>query len=410
MTSLVLPGSEPSVYQPQRFILPADTVYLDGNSLGPPLIGTTARLAERIDDWGSSLISSWNDHDWIHEPQRLGNRIAALIGAGTNTVSVGDTLSVSLFQALSAALCLQQSRSPERRKVLTDSGNFPGDLYVASGLLDSLHDDYELCVVAPEEVAAAIDDSIAVLMLTEVDFRTARKHDMRALCKLAREAGVVTLWDLAHSAGAIPVALSDAGADFAVGCTYKYLNGGPGAPAFIYERPQTDIEDLSAAIQGWLGHIAPFAFDRDFRAAKGVGGLRIGTPPVLAMRVLDTALDVFDGVSLDAVAMRSGELSEQLINSVARHCPTVALASPRDPLSRGSHVSFSCAHAYPVMQALIKEHRVIGDVRAPDLLRFGVTPLYINETDITRCVEALAFVLDTRSWDKPEYHRQSAVT
>ncbi len=271
------------------FDLPNGVTYLNGNSLGPLPVAAKTRVAEVVSaEWGELLIRGWNKAGWMAQPAVLGDRIGRLIGADAGTVMVGDTLTIKVYQALSAALELR----PERRVVLSDSGNFPTDLYMAQGLIGTLKDGYELKVVAPEEVANALDETVAVLMLTEVDYATSRLHDMAALTANAHSVGVLTLWDLAHSAGAIPIDLTAAKADFAVGCTYKYLNGGPGAPAFVYVAPQHQ-SSIRPALSGWLGHEVPFAFDQDYRAGNGIDRMRIGTPPVLGMAALEAALDIW---------------------------------------------------------------------------------------------------------------------
>ena len=387
------------------FHLPPGVIYLDGNSLGPLPRAAEARAAAVIrEQWGERLIRGWNDSGWMALPTRVGDRIARLVGAPAGSVITSDTLSIKLVQALAAALALR----PDRRVVLSDSGNFPSDLYIAEALLDSLDQGHELRVVAPEEVAEAIDDSVAVTMLTEVDYRTGRLHDMRALTARAHAAGAIALWDLAHSAGALPVDLTGADADLAVGCTYKYLNGGPGAPAFLYLAPR-HAETARPILSGWLGHRAPFAFERDYAPAPGVERMRVGTPPVIALSVLDAALDAWDGVDMADLRAASIRLSQRFIAEVEARCPQLTLASPRDPHARGSQVSFAHPQAYAVMQALIARG-VIGDVRAPDLLRFGFTPLYLGEEEVVRAVEILADVLATDAWDRPEHHARAAVT
>jgi kynureninase len=386
------------------FHLPDGVIYLDGNSLGPLPLSAETRAAEVIRaEWGERLIRGWNDAGWMELPMRVGDRIARLIGAPTGSVVMGDTLSIKVFQALAAALALR----PERRVVLSDSGNFPTDLYIADALLSALGG-HELRVVAPEAVAAAIDDQVAIVLLTEVDYRTGRRHDMRALTAKAHAAGALAIWDLAHSAGAIPVDVTAAGVDFAVGCTYKYLNGGPGAPAFIHVAP-AHAQVAQPLLAGWMGHDAPFAFERTYRPAAGIERMRVGTPPVLALSVLDAALDAWDGVDMADVHAASIRLSEAFITEVETRCPDLTLASPRDPAKRGSHVSFAHPEAYPIMQALIARG-VIGDVRAPDLLRFGFTPLYLGEADVRRAATILGEVLDARAWDDPAYRARAAVT
>ncbi|MBU2148434.1 MAG: aminotransferase class V-fold PLP-dependent enzyme, partial [Alphaproteobacteria bacterium] len=317
---------------------------------------------------------------------------------------MGDTLSIKVYQALASALDL----NPARRVVLSDSGNFPSDLYMAQGLLQSFGRGLELKVVEPEAVEAAIDDSVAVLMLTEVDYRTGRLHDMKALTKKAHAHGALTVWDLAHSAGALPVDLAGADADFAVGCTYKYLNGGPGAPAFIYVAPR-HAETARPALSGWMGHAAPFAFDLDYRAGQGIERMRVGTPPVIALAALDAALDAWDGVSMDDVRAASTALCDLFIAEVEARCPELVLATTRDGFARGSQVSFRHPEGYAIMQALIARG-VIGDFRAPDNIRFGLTPLYIGEAEVRGAVEILGDIMANRLWDRPEYRRRAAVT
>ncbi|MBA3326007.1 MAG: kynureninase, partial [Rhodobacteraceae bacterium] len=355
-------------------------------------------------EWGEQLIRAWNQARWMEQPRRVGDRIAALIGAAPGTVVMGDTLSLKMYQALAAALEMR----PERKVVLSDSGNFPTDLYMAGGLLRSLGRGHVLKVVAPEAVAGAIDDGVAALMLTEVDYRTGRLHDMADLTRRAHAAGALAIWDLAHSAGALPVDLAGCNADFAAGCTYKYLNGGPGAPAFIYVRPDL-IETARPALTGWMGHEEPFAFDLDYRPAPGIERMRVGTPPVIQMAVLEAALDVWDGVDMAALRARSIALTERFIGEVERRCPDLALASPRDPAARGSQVSFRFADGYAAMQALIARG-VIGDFRAPDIMRFGFAPLYVDEADVLAAVDILAAILRDRAWDRPEHRRKEAVT
>jgi len=330
--------------------------------------------------------------------------VGRLIGAPEGTVVMGDTLSIKVYQALASALGLR----PDRRVVLSDSGNFPSDLYMAQGLIGSLGRGLELRIVEPEAVEDAIDDSVAVPMLTEVDYRTGRLHDMRTLTAKAHAAGALTVWDLAHSAGALPVDVLGAGADFAVGCTYKYLNGGPGAPAFIYVAPR-HLETARPALSGWLGHEQPFAFDLDYRPGQGIDRMRVGTPPVIALAVLDAALDAWEGVSMDDVRAASIGLADLFIREVEGRCPELTLATTRHAHMRGSQVSFRHDQGYAIMQALIAND-VIGDFRAPDAMRFGFTPLYIGEAEVLGAAAILERIMKDRLWDRPEYHRKAAVT
>lgn len=387
------------------FDLPEGVIYLDGNSLGPLPAAAVARVRDMmVAEWGVELIRGWNSAGWYGQPRRVGDRVARLVGAAPGTVVMGDTLSIKVFQALSAALDL----NPDRRVVLSDSGNFPSDLYIAQGLLASLGRGYELRIVEPEAVEAAIDGTVAVTLITEVDYRTGRRHDMKAITARAHAAGAIAVWDLAHSAGAVDVDLAGADADFAVGCTYKYLNGGPGAPAFIYVAPR-HADRARPALAGWMGHERPFAFDLDYRPAPGIERMRVGTPPVVALTALEAALDVWDGVDMADVRRRSMELGQRFIAGVEAACPGLELASPRDPALRGSQVSFRHPHAYAVMQALIARG-VIGDFRAPDAMRFGFAPLYVSIEDVDAAVGILADILADGLWDRPDYHRKAAVT
>ena len=387
------------------FELPQGVIYLDGNSLGPLPKSVTPRISEMISqEWGEQLIRGWNYAGWMEQPLRVGNRIAALIGAAEGSVVVGDTLSIKVFQALSAALEMR----PDRKVVLSDSGNFPTDLYMARGLLDTLDKGHELRIVAPGEVAANIDESIAAVMLTEVDYRTGRKHDMDAITRIAHAKGAVVIWDLAHSAGAVPVDLARSNCEFAVGCTYKYLNGGPGAPAFVYVRPDI-MAQVRPVLSGWLGHDAPFAFELDYRPAPGIERMRVGTPPVIQMTALEEALKIWDGVDMQALRQRSMDLSDLFIARVEAQCPQLTLASPRNAQERGSQVSFAFENGYAVVQALV-DHGVIGDFRAPNIMRFGFTPLYIDKEDVERASDILQEILDKRLWDKPTYRQTNRVT
>ena len=337
-------------------------------------------------------------------PARVGDRIGTLIGAPKGSVIAGDSTSLNLFKALTAALEL----AAPRRVIFSDSGNFPTDLYVAEGVCRLLGRGHELKIVDPEAVESALDESVAVLMLTEVDYRTGRRHDMRLLTEKAKACGAVMIWDLAHSAGAFPVDLVGCGADFAVGCGYKYLNGGPGAPAFIYVRPDLQPR-VAPALSGWMGHAAPFAFELSYRPAPAIERLRAGTPPVLSMAALDAALDVFEGVDMFALRKRSIALSEEFIRRIEAECPELQLASPRDPAERGSQVSFRFAEGYGAMQALIARG-VIGDFRAPDVMRFGFAPLYVGFAEVETAARMLVGVVRGRLWDRPEYRARNKVT
>jgi kynureninase len=387
------------------FDLPEGMIYLDGNSLGPLPKSAAARVARTIqDEWGQMLITAWNRAGWMDLPSRLGDRIARLVGAEAGSVVLGDTLSIKVYQALASAI----EMNPGRKVILSDSGNFPSDLYMAQGLCKTLGDGYTLKVVAPEEVLGAIDESVAVTMITEVDYRTGRRHNMKAITDRAHAAGALAVWDLAHSAGAFPVELAACGADFACGCTYKYLNSGPGGPAFIYVAPRHQ-DRARPALSGWLGHEAPFAFDPDYRPGHGVERMRVGTPPILQMAALDAAMEIWDQVDMNALRATSLALTDRFIAGVEATCPDLTLATPLDHASRGSQASFRHPEGYAIMQALIAEG-VVGDFRAPDILRFGFTPLYTSVQDVDGAVAILARIMAERRWDRPEFKARQKVT
>ena len=387
------------------FHLPKGMIYLDGNSLGPLPKATAARVEQAVTaEWGEKVITGWNRAGWMAQPTELGDRIGRLIGAEPGHVVLGDTLSIKVYQALAAAIDLV----PDRKVILTDSGNFPSDIYMAEGLIKSLGRGHELRVVAPEDVENHINDDLAVLMLTQVDYRTGRLHDMADLTAKAHAVGAIASWDLAHTAGAMAVDLKGCNADFAVGCTYKYLNAGPGAPAFIYVAPR-HIDSCQPALSGWLGHEAPFAFDLDYRPGTGIERMRVGTPPVLQMAALDASLDIWDQVDMDALRGASIALTEQFIAGVEARCPELTLASPRDPQQRGSQVSFGFEHGYAAMQACIARN-VIGDFRAPDIMRFGFCPLFIDAGDVDAAIDVIADVMGNQLWDDPVYAQVARVT
>ena len=387
------------------FSIPNGMIYLDGNSLGPlPLAARDAVTKTLENEWGEMLITGWNRAGWMDQPKQVGDRIARIIGAPSGHVVVGDTLSIKVYQALASALALR----PDRKVILSDNGNFPSDLYMAQGLIETLNSGHKLRVVPPEQLANHIDETVAVTLITEVDYRTGRRHNMADLTQKAHAAGALTIWDLAHSAGAVDLDLAGCAADFAVGCTYKYLNGGPGSPAFIYVAPQY-TNDIRPALAGWLGHRAPFDFELEYHAATGIDRLRVGTPPVIAMASLSAALDVWENVDISALRRRSIDLTTQFICGIENTCPELQLVSPRDPHQRGSQVSFAFEHGYSAMQACI-DHGVIGDFRAPNIMRFGFTPLFIDPDDVDQAIERISKVMQDRLWDNPKYQIRAAVT
>ncbi|MFC5585207.1 kynureninase [Nitratireductor kimnyeongensis] len=388
-----------------RFTLPDGLIYLDGNSLGVLPTGLGDRMSEVIErQWGERLVRGWNDAGWIDLSSHVAGKIAALVGTGANCVAVGDSTSINIFKVLSAALSLR----PSRRVILSDKNNFPTDLYVADGLTRLIGQGYELKLATAETMTDALDDSVAAVLLTEVDYRTGERYDMKAMTRHIHDKGALAIWDLCHSAGAFPVHLDAAGADFAIGCGYKYLNGGPGAPAFLYVA-QRHLEDITPALSGWMGHDAPFAFTTDYRPAEGIGRMKVGTPPILSLSALNIALDAFDGVDMSLLRRKSQELCDRFIFEVEHRCPELELVTPRDRARRGSQVSFRHPEGYAIMQALIA-NGVIGDFRAPDILRFGMTPLYLRHIDILAAAEILERVMQGRLWDREEYRARAKVT
>ncbi|MGZ8294272.1 MAG: kynureninase [Telluria sp.] len=385
-----------------QFDLPDGVIYLDGNSLGARPKVALARARQVIaDEWGTGLIRSWNTAGWFEMPRRLGDLLAPLVGARPGEVVVTDTTSLNLFKALAAAVHLQaHGEGSARRVIVTERSNFPTDIYMAQGLSAWLDRGYSVRLVdSVEELAAAVDADCAVLMLTHVNYRTGYQHDMAALSAHARAQGAVTVWDLAHSAGAVPVDLHAAGADFAVGCTYKYLNGGPGSPAFIWV-PERHQAAFTQPLSGWWGHAAPFAMAPDFAPCSGIGRALCGTQPVASLAMVECGLDIFAQTGMDAIRAKSLALTDLFIDLVEARCAShpLGLVTPREHARRGSQVSFTHPHGYAVMQALIARG-VIGDYREPAIMRFGFTPLYTSFADVWDAVEILREILDDRAYD-----------
>ena len=410
--ALALDVTDPLAPLREQFHLPPGVIYLDGNSLGVLPRHTGARVQQVIEaEWGQGLIRSWNSAGWINLPQRVGDKIAQLVGVGEGELVVADSTSVNLFKVLSAALNISQADAPARRTIVSERSNFPTDLYIAQAL--AAERGFELLLVSADELPAALGPRTAVLMLTHVNYRTGRMHDMAALSQAAHDAGALVVWDLAHSAGAVPVALADDGADFAVGCGYKYLNGGPGAPAFVWVHPR-HADRFWQPLAGWMGHAAPFDFTPGYRPAAGIARYLCGTPPLLSLAALecgvDTVLAAHSLGGMAALRAKSLTLSKLFATQVQAHCPALSLVSPADDALRGSQVCFGHATmGYPVMQALIARG-VIGDFRAPDVLRFGFTPLYVRFVDAFDAAEQLRQVLDCGEWQRPEFNQRQAVT
>ncbi|PZP29432.1 MAG: kynureninase [Roseateles depolymerans] len=396
------------------FALPEGVTYLDGNSLGALPKATPARLARAVEtEWGQGLIKSWNSAGWIDQPRRLGDRLAPWLGARPGEVLVADSTSINLYKVLHAALQMQQR---QRKVVVSERSNFPTDNYIAQSVVRAHH--CELVLVEDvDEIPPLLDERCAVLMLTHVNYRSGRMHDMALLTRWAHQAGALTVWDLAHSAGIVPIDLLGCAADFAVGCGYKYLNGGPGAPAFVWMHPRHEGQ-VWQPLTGWLGHAHPFDFDSEYLPAPGIQQYQCGTPPVLAMTALETALDVYDEAQklggIKALRAKSLALSEAFIGAIEGRIPDAEIHTPRDAAQRGSQVSISLPQGvdgYAVMQALIARG-VIGDFRAgfPELLRFGFAPLYNGFEDVVLAVEVLADILATAAWKAPEFTTRSKVT
>jgi kynureninase len=398
-----LDEADPLAFARARFSLPHGLTYLDGNSLGALPKAAPDALAQAQRQWGDDLIASWNKHGWIDWPTTIAAKLAPIVGAKARELLIADSTSVCLFKLLAAAARAR----PGRRKIVTQEASFPTDLYVAQGLCDMLG--LQLEEVPPAKVVEAIDQQTAVVSLTHVDYKSAAIYDMRGVNEAAHAAGALVVWDLCHSAGAIQVDLDGTSSDLAVGCGYKYLNGGPGAPAFIYvaERLQSDLRN---PLQGWMGHAEPFSFVDDYRPAAGILNFLTGTPSILAMAALDAGLGTFDGIAMGDVEAKSRKLSQLFVEEVEARCGgEVQLASPRDSARRGSHVVFAHPEGYAVMQALIARG-VIGDFRAPDLMRFGFTPLYTRYSEVVRAAEILAEILSSHEWDQPRFKERAKVT
>lgn len=381
-------------------------IYLDGNSLGLMPKATAERIARAVsDEWAEGLITSWLGADWVNSPRRIGDRIGSMLGAEPGEVIAADSTSVNIFKALTAALSL----NPERRVLLTEATNFPTDHYVMQGLA-GLAGTLEVRCVQPEGLVDAIDEDVAAILLTQVHYKSGLVRDMADVTAKAHGKGALIVWDLSHSAGAIPVDLNGAKADFAVGCGYKYLNGGPGAPAFLFvaHRHQADARPV---LSGWFGHAAPFAFEEDYRPAPGIERFLCGTPPVLGLIALECGVNIMADADMGLLRQKSIGLSNLFIALMDERCSELGfkLISPRDTAVRGSQISYEHQHGYQIVQAL-KARDVIGDFRAPDVLRFGVTPLYVRYADVFHGVEAIREIMISGEWDQPQFHQRATVT
>ena len=397
-------AADPLSFARERFCLPEGVIYLDGNSLGAyPADASRALLETAQKQWGNDLIASWNKHGWIDWPKRIAARLAPIVGAKTDELLIADSTSVSLFKLLGAAI----SARPDRKTIIVEKHNFPTDLYVSQGLARLFG--LRLKSIEPDNLIKAIDADTAAITLSHVDYRSASIRDMEAINQAADRAGALVVWDLSHSAGAVELDLNGSGSKLAIGCGYKYLNGGPGAPAFLYVAARPG-QALHSPIPGWMGHADPFAFESEYRPAEGIDRFLTGTPPILALAALEVGLATFDGIAMRDIAAKSRSLSQLFIEEVKRRCgDTLLLQSPHEAAERGSHVVLAHSQGYAVMQALIARG-VIGDFRAPDLMRFGFAPLYNSHFEMVRAAEILAGILETREWDQPRFKVRGKVT
>ncbi|WP_417479516.1 kynureninase [Maricaulis maris] len=400
-----LDAADPLAEFRERFALPDSVIYLDGNSLGALPKATSGRVEAVVQsEWGEDLIRAWNTRDWISAPKRLGDKIARLIGAAPGEVIAGESTSVNIFKALCA--CLQLT--PERSVILSETGNFPTDAYMMEGLAALSGGRIRQVLVERDAIDAVLTDDVAALLLTHTHYKSGQLHDMKAVTARAQALGIPVIWDLSHSAGAMPVALNDCEADFAVGCGYKYLNGGPGAPAFLFVAKRHQ-DRVFPVLSGWLGHARPFDFDDRYEPAAGIDRFQCGTPAILGMAALECGVDILLDADMQEIRIKSQALGDLFIEQVEDRLDGFELRSPRAAGERGSQVSFAHEHGYAIMQALI-ERGVIGDFRAPDILRFGFTPLYVGYADVWTAVDILADVMQSGVWQDARFNIRSAVT
>lgn len=409
---LTLDAQDPLAPLRNQFALPAGVIYLDGNSLGARPVAALERAQAVIaEEWGNGLIRSWNSAGWADLSQRLGNRLAPLIGARDGEVVITDTISINLFKVLSAALTVQRERAPSRKVIVSEASNFPTDLYIAEGLTELLQQGYSLRLVnSPDELPKAIDQDTAVVMLTHVNYKTGYMYDMQAQTALSHECGALAIWDLAHSAGAVPIDLHQAGADYAIGCTYKYLNGGPGSQAFVWVNPAL-VDVVTQPLSGWFGHTRQFAMESRYAPSQGIARYLCGTQPITSLAMVECGLDIFAQTDMASLRSKSLALTDLFIELVESRCAAhdLTLITPREHARRGSHVSFEHPEGYAVIQALIARG-VIGDYREPRIMRFGFTPLYTSFAEVWDAVEILGEILDQKTWDQPQFKVRHSVT
>jgi kynureninase len=406
-----LDAADPLAWAAEEFMLPSGVVYLDGNSLGAlPKAAREAVTRVTEIEWGQSLIRSWNNHGWFDKPVTVGEKLAPLLGAAAGQVLVGDSISINVFKVIHAAMDMQ----PGRSVVMADATSFPSDLYVAQSAVDQRQSCSFVVALDVDDVARRLASpearTIAAILINHIDFRSGRVHDMASLTALAQSKGVLTIWDLSHSGGAIPVTLDAANADFAIGCTYKYLNGGPGAPGFIYVATRHQ-QQAQQPLTGWWGHAAPFAFENIYTPAPGITRFSTGTQPMISFAALEASLDLWARVSMAELRTKSLSLTDLFIESVAAldQTGTLRMGTPTVHGERGSHVTYHHEHGYPIMQALIAEG-IIGDFREPDVLRFGFAPLYNSHADVVSAAGALCRIVADRSWDQPAFTNRRLLT
>jgi len=407
-----LDAQDPLAPLREQFALPHGMSYLDGNSLGARPVASLARAQQVIaQEWGEGLIRSWNSAGWADLALRLGDRLAPLIGARDGEVAITDTTSINLFKVLSAALSVQRQRAPARKVIVSEAGNFPTDLYIAEGLAELLQQGYSLRLVnSPDELPQAVGEDVAVVMLTHVNYKTGYLYDMQGVTTLSHECGALTIWDLAHSAGAVPIDLHNAGADYAIGCTYKYLNGGPGSQAFVGVNPAL-VTLVRQPLSGWCGHTRQFAMETSYAPSAGIARYLCGTQPITSLAMVECGLEIFEQTDMASLRRKSLALTDLFIDLVEARCAAhhLVLITPREHARRGSHVSFEHPEGYAVIQALIARG-VIGDYREPRIMRFGFTPLYTSFTEVFDAVEILGEILDNRTWDQPQFKVRHSVT
>ena len=393
----------------EQFALPKDVIYFDGNSLGPLPKNTIKSLDSVIQrEWGDGLIRSWNDENWINLPRNLGNQIAPLIGAKEGEVIVVDSTSVNLFKVLSSALMLNKNR----KVIVSEAANFPSDLYILEGVNNMFGESYERCLIdeGDDEIEKYIDSSTAVVVLSHINYKTGRITDLKKITTFAHEKGALVVWDISHSVGVFPMNLHDLGVDFAVGCTYKHLNGGPGAPGFLFVHSSL-IEKVSQPLSGWLGHIKPFDFEVEYKPANDINKFICGTPPIIAYKAIESGLEIFKDLSIIEIREKSIKLSEMFIQLIQQECTEFGfmLFSPKNSEQRGSQISFLHENAYSIIQALIS-HGIIGDYREPNVMRFGISPLYMRFEDVWNAITCLRKIMQTGEWQSEKFKNKNYVT